>query len=106
MQIIAEREGFSYLSKQHYCILHYITDSIRLIPLCILLLPHWLCPDKSFLENTTLGVSHYETSRPCLRRRPRPHRSSRHHADLLRVHTEKGGCGQGQHASHPELRSR
>ena len=96
---------FSYLSKHCCCILRYITDSVRLIPLCILLLPHWLCPYKSFLENTTLGVPHYETARPRLRRRPRPHRSSRLDPDLLRLHPEQG-CGRAQqHAPNPELRS-
>src|SRR5207302_561489 len=105
MQIIAEMEAFSYLSKQYYCILQYITDSIRLIPLCILLLLHWLCPDKSFFENTTLGVSHYETYRSRLRRRPGPHRSRCFHSDLLGLHSEQGHRRQGQYAPDPQLRS-
>ena len=99
MQIIATRESFSYLSKQHYCILNYIADFIRLIPLCILLLPHWLCPAKSFFENTTLGVSHYETYRPRFRRRPRPHRCSC-------LHPELGHCRPHQHAADSDVRPR
>src|SRR5438309_791930 len=106
MQIIAEREGFSYLSKQHYCILHYITDSIRLIPVCILLLPHWLCPDKSFFENTTLGVSHYETHRSRLRRRPRPHWCNCLHPDVFHLHPEQGHRRPHQHAADSDVRPR
>src|SRR5258707_6642736 len=82
-----------------------MTDSIRLIPLCILLLPHLVCPEKSFFANTTLGVSHYETSRSCLRRRPCPHRCSCFHSDLLRLHQEQGCCHAHQHAPRSELRA-
>src|SRR5260370_20377613 len=99
-------EGFEYFSNQNCCIFQYITDSIRLIPLCILLLPHLVCPEKSFFENTTLGVSHYETYRSCLRRRPGPHRSSCFHPDLLRFHPEQSCRRESQHASDPQLRSR
>jgi hypothetical protein len=105
MQDLAQCPSFEYFSNQSCCIFQYITDSIRLIPLCILLLLHWLCPDKSFLENTTLGVSHYETYRSCLRRRPRPHRCSCFHPDLLRLHPEQGHDRQGQHAADPNVRS-
>src|SRR5882757_8671483 len=80
-------------------------DSIRLIPLCILLLSHLVCPEKSFFANTTLGVSHYETSHSCLRRRPRPHRSRCFHPDLLRLHQEQSDRCQGQHASRSHVRS-
>src|SRR5260370_32991592 len=106
MQILAERGGFGYFSNQNCCIFQYITDSIRLIPLCILLLPHLVCPEKSFFENTTLGVSHYETYRPCLRRRLGPHRSCCFYPDLLRLYPEKGHCGTHQHASNPDVRAR
>src|SRR5258708_24514207 len=96
MQIFARREGCEYLSNHPCCILHYITDYIGLAPVSILLLPHWLCPDKSFFENTTLGVSHYETARQRLRRRPRPHRSSRLHPHLLRLLPEQRHIRQSQ----------
>jgi hypothetical protein len=99
MQILAKRDDYGYFSNQNCCILQYITDSIRLIPLCILLLLHWLCPAKSFFENTTLGVSHYETYRSRLRRRHGPHRSSCHHSDLFRLHPEQGHRCAHQHAA-------
>src|SRR5258708_25684355 len=105
MQIFARREGCEYLSNHPCCILHYITDSIGLAPVSILLLPHWLCPDKSFFENTTLGVSHYETARPRSRRRPRRHRCSRLHPDLLRLLPEQGQRRQGQLPPRSDLRS-
>src|SRR5260370_1329679 len=54
------------------------------------------CPEKSFLANTTLGVSHYETYRSCLRRRPRSHWCSRVHTDFVRLHAEQGHRSQGQ----------
>src|SRR5260370_23317627 len=106
MQIFARREGCEYLSNHPCCIFCYITDSIGLAPVSILLLPHWLCPDKSFFENTTLGVSHYETARQRLRRRPRPHRSTRLHPDLLRLLPEQRHSRPRQLPPHPQLRSR
>src|SRR5258708_3104323 len=106
MQIFARREGCEYLSNHRCCILHYITDSIGLTPVCILLLPHWLCPYKSFFENTTLGVSHYETARPRLRRRPRRHRCSCLHPDRVRLLPEQGHRRPRQLPPHPELSSK
>jgi hypothetical protein len=38
-----------------YCILQYITDSIRLIPLCILLLPHLVVQRNLFYQIQLLG---------------------------------------------------
>jgi hypothetical protein len=105
MQILAQWRGFGYFSNQYYCIFQYITDSIRLIPLCILLLPHLVCPEKSFFANTTLGVSHYETYHSRLRRRPGSHWCSCLHPDLLRLHPEQGHCLSYQHAAGPRLRS-
>ncbi len=105
LQVFAQKGYFRYFSNQNYCIFQYITDSIRLIPLCILLLLHWLCPAKSFFEHTTLGVSHYETHRPRFRRCPGPHRRSRLHADLFCLYQEQGHCGTHEHAARSELRS-
>ena len=106
MQILAQTKGFGYFSNQTCCILQYITDSIRLIPVCIRLLPHLVCPEKSFFANTTLGVSHYETYHPRLRRRPGSHRCSCFHPDLLRLHPEQGRRRPRQRSAHPQLRSR
>src|ERR1700743_845824 len=103
MQIIADRGIFGYFSNQNYCILQYITDSIRLIPLCILLLRYLVCPEKSFFENTTLGVSHYETHRPCLCRRPRSHWRYCHLTNLLCFGEEQGQRSQSQHASRSDV---
>ena len=64
------------------------------------------CPEKSFLANTTLGVSHYETYRPRFRRRPRPHRCSRLHADLFRVHPEQSHRSPRQRSPSPDMCSR
>ena len=106
MQHFAQKGFFEYFSNQACCIFQYIIDSIRLIPLCILLLPYLVCPEKSFFENTTLGVSHYETHRPCVCRRPRSHWRYCHHTDLLRFGEEQSHRSQGQHAPNSKLRTR
>jgi hypothetical protein len=49
-QIFAKKDGIRYFSNQHYYILLYIFDSIGLIPLCILLLPHLVVQKKLFLQ--------------------------------------------------------
>jgi len=41
-----------------------------------------------------------------LRRRPRPHRCSCFHRDLLRLHPNKVAANRGQRSAHPQLRSR
>src|SRR5580692_1886047 len=105
MQIFAQNRTFGYFSNQKYCILQYITDSIRLIPLCILLLPHLVCPAKSFIENTTLGVSHYETYRSCVCCRPRPYRRCCFHTDRVCFRPEQGHGCPNQHASGSDLPS-
>jgi len=50
MQVFAQGKGFGYFSNQICCILQYITDSIRLIPLCILLLPHLVVQRNLFYQ--------------------------------------------------------
>jgi len=64
------------------------------------------CPEKSFLSNTTLGVSIHETPRPRFRRRPRPHRRSCHNTGFIRYHENPDHRRSNQHAAGPDLRPR
>src|ERR1700748_648623 len=93
----------NYFSNTTYFILLHITDSIRLSPVCILLLHHLVCPEKSFYTNTTLGVSRYEPHRSRFRRRPRSYRCSRYHPGLQ--HFRKDRRRPHQHATGSNLRS-
>jgi hypothetical protein len=50
MQLIAENIAMRYFSNQYCFILSYTFDSIGLIPLSILLLPHLVVQKKLFYQ--------------------------------------------------------
>src|ERR1700744_2839826 len=64
------------------------------------------CPEKTFLPNTTLGVSIHETPRPCIRRRPRSNRRSCHNPGLIRDCEDPDHRCPNQHAAGSDLRPR